>query len=380
MYNMGDTTYLGQPKVMAASTIDELIRKLKAYCKENNLAEFDIVLHGGEPLLAGIDYMRTLIEKVNSSLSPAVRVQFSVQTNGVLINDEWSDFFRSYDVTVGVSIDGPEEIHDKYRKYHSGKGSFNDVLKGIKALEKNNDFGILSVIDPRIEPSVLYNMFKSNRFNNINLLFPEANYEKTPLGIDNYFSDRKTIFGDWLIELYSCWRHDKTNRPSIFLFKQIISLLFGKQEFGDEFIGTRENTVLVIETDGSIEVVDTLRVVGNGFNKQGLNITTHKLEDATLNPVTRLYIGSHQKLPERCSRCPVNSVCGGGMLAHRYKRETGFDNPTVYCHDMIKIITHIQNDIFSLLPPDVMDEANVTFLSYDDVLTLINGEAQHLYV
>lgn len=374
MYNMGDQTFSAQPKLMSDATITSLLNKVKRYCVTNNIKEFDFVLHGGEPLLAGMDYISNLIGKAKAILSREVTPRFSLQTNGVLIDGKWSRFFMDNDIFVGVSIDGPGKVHDEYRKYHSGRGSFNDVLTGTNALSRHNEFGILSVINIDIRPTELYDLFKSNHFDNVNLLFPEASHDKPPLQDPDYFEGRRTAYADWLIQLYALWKNDSQNRPSIFLFRQIISLILGMPDIGDELIGAKKNTVMVIETDGSMEAADTLRIVGNGFTKQGLNIADHDIEDAINNPLTELYINSHQALCVQCTRCPIKDVCGGGMLAHRYKKENGFNNPTVYCHDMVRLITYIQNDIINSFPDAVMRETGVKAMTFEHVMGMFEGE------
>ena len=371
MYNMGDQTFSAQPKLMSDTTITLLLNKVKRYCVTNNIKEFDFVLHGGEPLLAGMDYISKLLGKAKAILLPEVTPRFSLQTNGVLIDEQWSRFFRDNDIFVGVSMDGPGKVHDLYRKYHSGKGSFNDVLSGINTLSRHNEFGILSVINIDVDPAELYELIKANRFDNVNLLFPEASHDKPPLQDPDYFENRRTAYADWLIQLYTLWRNDHHNRPSIFIFRQIISLILGMPDIGDELIGTKKNTVMVIETDGSMEAADTLRIVGNGFTKQGLNISDHDIEDAINNPLTALYINSHQALSAQCVNCPIKDVCGAGMLAHRYKKENGFNNPTIYCHDMIKLITCIQNDIVNSFPGTVMSETGVKAMTFEDVISML---------
>lgn len=107
-----------------------------------------ICLHGGEPLAAGVDWFRRCVEIVDSKLPDNVlEVQWSVQTNAILLTDEWLDLFEQHSVQVGVSLDGPCELHDLRRKNWSGHGSFAKTLAGIEKLkERAIPFSVLSVL------------------------------------------------------------------------------------------------------------------------------------------------------------------------------------------------------------------------------------------
>jgi uncharacterized protein len=103
--------------------------------------------HGGEPLLAGISYFREILDLQRSTVPSTYRVVNALTTNGVEINEEWIDFFLKENIQIGVSIDGPKYIHDAHRKWKGGKGSFDDVMRGIALLKESRvSFGTLGVV------------------------------------------------------------------------------------------------------------------------------------------------------------------------------------------------------------------------------------------
>ncbi|HVG38600.1 MAG TPA: hypothetical protein VM870_04895 [Pyrinomonadaceae bacterium] len=103
---------------------------------------------------------------------------------------------------------------------------------------------------------------------------------------------------------------------------------------------------LVVETDGSIEALDALRVCEDGIARSSLNVLRNGFDDLHLGlPLVHQLIHQGVPLPAACQICPEKDVCGGGYLPHRYARANGFDNPSVWCADILKLITHIRRRI-----------------------------------
>lgn len=104
------------------------------FCRDQNDVEF--IWHGGEPLLAGLEFYRKAIEFQKIWEQQGKRITNFFQTNATLMNSEWNSFFAENDFFVGVSLDGPKEFHDQVRYYPNGKGSYDDVMKGIDLLRQ----------------------------------------------------------------------------------------------------------------------------------------------------------------------------------------------------------------------------------------------------
>lgn len=365
MYNVGDDTYKKQPKVMSREVVNETLKKVKRHCDGHALTEFDFVFHGGEPLLAGKEFFEYFIHAANDILGPGINYSISVQTNGTLINENWSHFFSEKGMLVGVSIDGPEEVHDGQRKYHSGRGSFHDVINGLRILQEFNPASIITVVDPNSDPAALYMLLKRWGIERLNTIVPYANYDFPPLQVTGYAEHGLTLFADWLIRLFDIWIKDRKPKPSIMLFDQIISLVLGNENAGNDVLGQTRNELLVIESDGSIEPAGSLKICGNGFTKQGVSILNTEIDAAMTKELVEMYYNSHKQLSSKCNQCIIKDVCGGGLFATRYRASTGFRNPSVYCLDWMKLITHIQNSIIDLFPPGNIVHDHITRLDYE---------------
>ena len=126
--------YPGSRFRMADTMLEEYVRQLvEAHA---GVPEVNVAWQGGEPTLMGLDFFRRSVELTERYLAPGQRVLYTIQTNGTLVDDEWAAFFRAHDFLVGISIDGPREIHDAYRVNKGGKGSFDQVTAGLAALRR----------------------------------------------------------------------------------------------------------------------------------------------------------------------------------------------------------------------------------------------------
>ena len=124
--------YPGSRFRMADELLEAYLRQLiEAHA---TVAEVAIAWQGGEPTMMGLDFFRRSIELAEQFLQPGQRAAYTIQTNGTLLNEEWAAFFKEHDFLVGISIDGPQELHDAYRVNKGGKGSFDQVIKGLDHL------------------------------------------------------------------------------------------------------------------------------------------------------------------------------------------------------------------------------------------------------
>ncbi|WP_299253108.1 radical SAM protein [uncultured Aquimarina sp.] len=363
MYNLGDTTYKGQPKFMSYDMIDSILEKTKKYIQKYNKKEFSFIFHGGEPLLIEKDFYRTFITKANIIKKELQEVVFryDIQTNGVLIDEDWCALFRELQIYPSTSVDGTRKAHDMFRVDHKGNGSYDKVFNAVRLLKNQIGYAdTVCVINIEEEPKVIYESFKEMQVNSVNFLIPDFTH-------DNYPFDRgKSEMADWLIALFDIWIKDP-NRYKIPIFIGVMNRLLGVTENS-----SNESTVLVIETNGEIEAIDSLKACGHGFTKSGMSVLSDDLSDIKNSPLGKLYFeDSTTKLCAKCLECPIRDVCQGGRLVHRFKKENGFNNPSVYCKDLIKLIAHIQNTLIDLFP-ELYSKENIDRMKTDEILKYVD--------
>ncbi|GFD75625.1 hypothetical protein KUL113_50450 [Tenacibaculum sp. KUL113] len=370
MYNLGDTTYKNQPKFMSSEVVDNIIEKTKNYIKKYNKKDFSFIFHGGEPLLASKDFYINFINKVHKIQQELTDVSFSfdLQTNGVLLDKSWIQLFKSLNIYPSVSVDGTKKAHDMYRVDHKGNGSYDTVFESVKLLKNEMNFAdIACVINIEESPKEIYDSFKKMNVSYVNFLIPDYTHDNFP------FDKDKTLMADWLINLFDIWIKD-TKRFKIPLFLGLLNSLMRVNEKAKN-----ESTVLVIETNGEIEAIDSLKACGHGFTKTGLNIKKNNFQDIQHTSLGKLYFNDfNTKLCTQCLECPLNEICKGGRLVHRYSKKNGFNNPSVYCNDLIKLIAHIQKFFISCYP-ELHKKENIEPIKPIEITNYLSTFAQSTY-
>ncbi|MBP3942744.1 radical SAM protein [Sphingobacteriaceae bacterium WQ 2009] len=361
MYNLGDLTYKNQPKIISDEVVDSFLKKLKDYLEKNNGTHFQFIFHGGEPLLAPMEWYKYFISSAEQMLN-GVKIRFTLQTNGVLYNEKWANFLQENKIYSSFSWDGPKQIHDKFRVYHNNKGSYDEV-KSALALYKSK-FGHVSgltVLNDEVTPSEYYTNVKELGITHFTIIFPQLHHDTDEQF--NHFENSKTsgFFGKWLAELFDIWWFDRDkDKPVIHYFANIITLLLGG-EATSEGLGSGENNVVVLETNGDIETTTALKSCGPAFTKEGNNILTHTIEESIDSDLIKLFVYSHKEVSQNCKECSLLKICGGGRLNERYSYQNGFDNPSVYCNDYKVIIHHIKERLFSTLTKEEREYYEVAY-------------------
>ncbi|WP_413998098.1 radical SAM protein [Flavobacterium sp. W1B] len=368
MYNMGDDSYKLQPKFMSKDIVEAMLLKIKNHCLRNKLERFLIIFHGGEPLLIGKDFYLDFIESVKKIIPKHIEIDYSMQSNGVLLDNEWCKLLKRLNIQIGISLDGTPSSNNLNRVYHNGKGSYDEIINGfniMKSIYGKTYSNSLCVIDTNEVPFDVYTHFKNLDVHSVSFLFQDFNYLTAT-------KESVPKIGDWLIELFNSWYEDKSDsKPIIKPFDELIGLILGKNK-GSEIFGKGINDTLVIETDGSIETVDTLRICGNGFTKTNYNVLNDELSSIFEgDQLAKLYYNAHNELSSVCEKCPIESICGGGYLGHRYSQENKFDNPSIYCNEIVKIICHIQNKILENIPKNIIEKTKIEPLNYFEIIKQI---------
>ncbi|MGH3392487.1 MAG: FxsB family cyclophane-forming radical SAM/SPASM peptide maturase, partial [Actinomadura sp.] len=341
MYEMADQSWRRQPRKMARPTVDWVAKRIAEHARAKLLGRIDVTLHGGEPLLAGADHLRYTIETIRAACAPDVEVRFNVQTNGVLLEPPFLELFREHDVQVGVSLDGDEEGHDLHRRWANGDGSFQAVRAGLHRLctepYQHLFGGLLSTVELRNDPVRTYEAMLEFQPPVINFLLPHGNWDTPPPGRPR---DASTPYGDWLVTVFDHWYRSAEKRTLVRLFDEIMRLLFGRPSTG-EAVGLSPVAIVVVETNGQIEQVDTLKSVYEGAAGTTLHVARDPFDTALLLPSIAARQIRGLALADECRGCHLRLVCGAGHYSHRYRSGSGFRNPTVYCHDLQRLITHI---------------------------------------
>ncbi|ROO86803.1 uncharacterized protein EDD29_4385 [Actinocorallia herbida] len=344
VYEMADDSWKDNPATMSKATVDQAAARfgehLRVHASEVPVAK--IVLHGGEPLMAGPEMITHLAERFRAETPPGVDLDLRLTTNAVLLTPDNLRLMRECGIRAYVSLDGDRTAHDRHRKYANGRGSYDATIRGLQALrapEYRDLFsGLLCTIDLANDPIDVYEALIAHAPPMLDFLLPHGNWTQPPPAWGG--DSGATPYADWLIPIFDRW-YDAPVRPtSIRLFDAIMTLVLGGRSRA-ETVGLSPFQSLTIDTNGSIDFCHQLKSAFNGAAITGHHVARDALDALLLQPgVVARQIGA-DALSDTCKACPIRDICGGGLYAHRYKAGTGYLNPSVYCADLSQLIAHI---------------------------------------
>jgi uncharacterized protein len=339
MYQHADQTWRERPPLMSRRIFSSLLERILSYCDRSSHG-MQLCFHGGEPTLAGSAYVDDLAYEARSILGPRL-AGISMQTNATLIDRAWLNVLARHSIRVGVSLDGPPELNDQTRPDHRGAGSTSRTVRGLRLLQDAGLLqGILCVINPGADGLETYRYFRSLGVTHIDYLLPDVSHDEKERRFGCF---GETPVSDYLLPIFRTWFAEDDPTVRIRLFWNLITRVLGGPSRDDAF-GNDAMSYLVIETDGSIQALDALRVCKEGIADSRLNVVTHGFEDLRSGlPLVHRLVSEGPVLPNRCRGCGEQRVCGGGYLPHRYSAAAEFDNPSVWCRDILKILAEVRS-------------------------------------
>lgn len=348
IYHLADQSWRQQPRFMSEEIALQTAKRIAEHVVEHQLSEVQVVFHGGEPLLAGSQRLGMFAGILQANIP--CEVGFGVQTNGILLDEEMLDTLLRINCRVGISIDGDLRANNRHRLYHDGRSSYEDVLRSLKLIQSQPQWnallaGLLIVIDLDNDPDEVYEAVAALAPPSVDLIFPDCHHDAPPSRPKT--SDSETAYGRWMSRVFERW-YDEQPGFDIRYFDEIITLMLGAPS-GLETIGATSVDLIVVEANGDIEAVDTLKAVGREAIQLGLNIQDNSFDDALEHPAIYSRMAGFEALCDECRACSELRNCGSGYLPHRYGRGRGFLNPSVYCDDLkylFKVIRgRIQKDL-----------------------------------
>jgi uncharacterized protein len=340
IYNMADSTWKTRPALMSNEVFESALERISQQCRSTRQDQIRIAFHGGEPCLIGPDTFDAWCERARSVLEKLVRVSLVIQTNGTLLDSRWIDSFRKHRVSVGISMDGPKEIHDAVRVDHREQGSYERVERGLKLLQEAEvPYGVGCVIPLGADPLTVHHHFLRLGCTEITYLMPHYTHDTIAPVRQRYGA---TPCADFLIPIFDDWWFESTMEVRIDDLKNVARVIMGGKSCS-EAIGNEPPGYVFIEPDGEMEGLDTIRACCDGLSRIKLNVRHADFFDLLRTETMHSQaIFEGMPLAQACRNCPEGETCGGGHLPHRYSRARGFDNPSVWCADLLKLFTHVR--------------------------------------
>jgi len=324
---------------VSLDTVSQIIKKALDYA---DYVEF--VWHGGEPLLMGVHFYKEVVELQKKFKRENQVIMNSIATNGTLINQEWVDFFKANDFHIGVSLDGPPEVHNANRIFKSGQGSFEQVMRGIRLLRENGvKFGVLAVITKetvRIGAKRFLDFFIENGIFNIGIL-----PQRPALNIGRTDALPREEFEKFAIELFDYWYSLDDPRIEIREFDAILDRIFGAESKICIFGGDCRGKIVAITPNGDVYPCDEFMF--DERYKLG-NIREQTFEEM-LNPMNPklIRIRLEDLETKKSISCKYSKICNYGCPKDRYvlSRVYNEEGTCGWCNVIDHIYKRVMKDL-----------------------------------
>jgi len=339
---------------------DVLESYIRQYIEQQDVPEISFAWQGGEPTLLGVDYFRRIVE-LQKKHENEKKILNAIQTNGTLLDDEWGEFLKKNEFLVGLSIDGPPELHDAYRVDKRNRPSSEKVLRGLEILRKHGvEFNTLTVVNRHNsrKPAEVYRYLKeigSSFIQFIPLVERDADSVAKNLGLDlslppelqriernrmvTEWSLVPEDYGEFLVTIYNEWVRNDVGSTFVQFFDVALGNWMGMTGALCVFSPTC-GTAMALEHNGDLYSCDHYV-----YPKYKLgNIMNHSIRSMVESPEQRRFGADKQdKLPKFCRECDVRFACHGECPKHRFmKTPDGEPGLNYLCPAYKRIFSHMR--------------------------------------
>jgi uncharacterized protein len=357
--------YPGSRFQMAEKLLEIYLRQL---LESHRAPEVNVAWQGGEPTLMGLDFFKSSVEQVNKLKRPGQRIQYTIQTNGTQLDDEWGMFFKQNNFLVGLSVDGPKDLHDVYRVNKGGAGSFDQVMRGFEYLRKHQvDVNILCTVHAANQnhPLKVYRFFRDElrtqfiqfipvieRVTASFLAIANEGWSERPGGerplytIEGDLVTERSVearaYGQFLIAIFDEWVKTDVGKVFIQHFDSALANWLGVPGAVCIFTETC-GRALALEHNGDVyscdHFVEPAYKLGNIQN-------THLIELITSPQQVKFGQDKKDSLPRYCRECKVRFACHGECPKNRFlKTPDGEDGLNYLCAAYKDFFTHIDSSM-----------------------------------
>lgn len=329
-------------------SMDCLEKVIKEYIDINASEQIVFDWHGGEPLLLGLDYLKKIVE-IQRKYRGNKHIYNTIQTNATLLTADFAAFFKENNFLVGVSIDGPQDIHDKFRKDKGGNPTFLKVMRGVELLHRYAvDFNTLTTISKAGEGRGLevYSFLK-NIGSHYMQFMPVYEYVDNKNNIASPDDKQSALaswsvspieYGKFMCDIFDCWVRNDVGSYFVNLFDSTLA----------NYCGMNPGTCVYSETCGANAVMEHN---GDIYPCDHFVYPRYKLgnvkesslrEIVSSENVTRFGIDKRNSLPAQCLRCEYYFACHGECPKHRFaksdKNESGLNS---LCEGLYYFFSHV---------------------------------------
>jgi len=334
MFNKGNDDYLERPAAISTRWIDDVARFLVEGVERLDAKRVNVVFHGGEPLMLKKRQFRKVCEKLRDAIGSKVQLGFGLQTNAMLIDEDWVEIFAEFDIALGISLDGPAYINDRYRVDKRGRGTHQATIDGMRRLEDAYNAGriekpgVICVINPDHSAREIYrHVVDELKIDNISFNLPMETIDTIGEG----YSEK---YRNFVLDLFEEWTSDDNPNIKIRLFDQMFRYFSGDRRFQNMLSNAlTQHVMVVIASDGTLSEHDDFKVIN--FAQRGGSVADTTLYEFANSPLRRYLHDVHSAVPDDCQDCAWKTYCRAGvthgLTVTRYSQARGFNNRSSMC-------------------------------------------------
>lgn len=352
MYNMGNEAHKIVPQTQASDAVWNNVADF--IVRENQVRDpryVRIVFHGGEPMLIKPHLFERRIAALWTRLSDGLtprqleRIDLSLQTNGTRVTDEWKAILKRWNISTGISLDGPKHVHDRRRMDKKGEGTHDRVVVGLASLGaepeiRKRGLGGLCVIDHQADGGEVYRyLVEEAGLTGFNFLLPFMNW-------DNYDDAVVTGVSAFLVSAFREWCRDAERGifRNVRIFREAIASFKMVNYRGWEHEINVGHDVIVVECDGTIMTEESLRPTFTGLFSQ-LNVSANTVEEIHASPQFAQVALDSYALADECRDCALLYACRSGAaigrVGLRYSSSDDRVRKSVYCQAFIDLYVEV---------------------------------------
>ncbi|HEY65256.1 MAG TPA: anaerobic sulfatase maturase [Caldilineae bacterium] len=341
--------FLSKERLYPNSTFRMPIELLEAFTRQyieaQHVPEVTFGWQGGEPTLMGLDFFRRAVELQEKYRKPGMRIINALQTNGTTLDDEWCRFLHEHDFLIGISLDGPRELHDAYRHDKGGHSVFDRVMRGVELMKKHGvEFNILCTVHAANaeHPLEVYRFFRDEVGAQFIQFIPIVERDNdTGFQEGDKVTERSVTgkqYGEFLIAIFDEWVRRDVGRVFVQIFDVSLAAWSGLRPGLCVFEETC-GLALVMEHNGDLYACD--HFVEPRY-KLGNIQETPLLDMVTSEKQRKFGLDKRDALPRYCRECAVRFVCNGGCPKNRLLRTPDGEPGLNYlCEGYKAFFTHI---------------------------------------
>jgi uncharacterized protein len=308
-------------RVMSEATLEQLVDGYLFYAHP----EATLAFQGGEPTLAGLTFFRKLMEMEQRCGRPGLSVGNSIQTNGILLDREWCALFREFSWLIGLSLDGPEDIHDRYRFNKAGHGTWHKVMQTLELLRTERmEFNILCVVSTANvgRAREVYQFFRKHGVEHMQFIpLAEFQADGTPMA----YTVGAEAYGRFLCEIFDLWWPER-RKVRVRFFDNVAESLAGQRP-GNCTMHESCDSYAVVEYNGDVYPCDFF--VESGW-KLG-NITEDSWTEIARRQRRYHFAAKKSEPHAECAVCEYRQICHGGCPKMRHAPHRRFEDLDWFC-------------------------------------------------